>query len=186
MVAAGNDNRDLETSQFWPCEAPAANVLCVGASDLTDARIDASNYGPQAVDVFAPGLNVMTTSPLSAYASGRGHLDGRAERGRGGGTGAVRRLRQPAGLRALLLDHADRKPALTGLAVSGGRVNALAVLEALRPDTDDDGVANAGDLSPSRFALPANGCPAEDQDGDEVNVPGDNCPRASQPRPGRQ
>ena len=38
VVAAGNDTRNLETATYSPCEAAAANVLCVGASDNRDVR----------------------------------------------------------------------------------------------------------------------------------------------------
>jgi hypothetical protein len=44
VVAAGNDNRDLDTSTYYPCEAAAANVLCVGASDNRDLKAGFSNY----------------------------------------------------------------------------------------------------------------------------------------------
>ncbi|KAI9025787.1 serine protease 1 [Phycomyces nitens] len=54
-VAAGNDNRDA-------CNySPAASELAitVGASDISDNRAYFSNYGT-CVDVFAPGLNILS------------------------------------------------------------------------------------------------------------------------------
>ncbi|TFK26338.1 serine-type endopeptidase [Coprinopsis marcescibilis] len=55
-VAAGNDNRDA--CSYSP--AAAENAVTVGASTLGDERAYFSNHGP-CVDVFAPGLNILST-----------------------------------------------------------------------------------------------------------------------------
>ncbi|KAN0130153.1 Peptidase S8/S53 domain containing protein [Lactarius tabidus] len=55
-VAAGNDNRDA--CSYSP--AAAEKAVTVGASTLADERAYFSNFGP-CVDVFAPGLNILST-----------------------------------------------------------------------------------------------------------------------------
>lgn len=55
-VAAGNDNRDA--CNYSP--AAAEKAVTVGASTLADERAYFSNFGP-CVDVFAPGLNILST-----------------------------------------------------------------------------------------------------------------------------
>jgi cerevisin len=55
-VAAGNDNRDA--CSYSP--AAAEKAVTVGASTLGDERAYFSNYGP-CVDIFAPGLNILST-----------------------------------------------------------------------------------------------------------------------------
>jgi len=55
-VAAGNDNRDA--CQYSP--AGAEKAVTVGASTLGDYRAYFSNHGP-CVDIFAPGLNILST-----------------------------------------------------------------------------------------------------------------------------
>ncbi|KAG6856388.1 hypothetical protein H0H87_005006 [Tephrocybe sp. NHM501043] len=55
-VAAGNDNRDA--CQYSP--AAAEKAVTVGASTLGDERAYFSNHG-KCVDVFAPGLNILST-----------------------------------------------------------------------------------------------------------------------------
>ncbi|KAG5640906.1 hypothetical protein DXG03_006680 [Asterophora parasitica] len=55
-VAAGNDNVDAKNTS----PARAAGVITVGASTIADARASFSNYG-SVVDVFAPGLNVISS-----------------------------------------------------------------------------------------------------------------------------
>ncbi|KAG7737032.1 hypothetical protein KL923_004170 [Ogataea haglerorum] len=55
-VAAGNDNSDA--CNYSP--AAAENAVTVGASTLSDSRAYFSNYG-KCVDIFAPGLNILST-----------------------------------------------------------------------------------------------------------------------------
>ncbi|KAF7310691.1 hypothetical protein HMN09_00612000 [Mycena chlorophos] len=55
-VAAGNDNRDA--CNYSP--AAAEKAVTVGASTLTDERAYFSNHG-KCVDVFAPGLQILST-----------------------------------------------------------------------------------------------------------------------------
>ncbi|WVO16533.1 hypothetical protein L204_104212 [Cryptococcus depauperatus] len=55
-VAAGNDNKDA--CNYSP--AAAERAITVGASTLGDERAYFSNYG-KCVDVFAPGLNILST-----------------------------------------------------------------------------------------------------------------------------
>lgn len=55
-VAAGNDNRDA--CDYSPASAELA--VTVGASTVTDERAYFSNHG-KCVDVFAPGLNILST-----------------------------------------------------------------------------------------------------------------------------
>ncbi|KAJ7122074.1 peptidase S8/S53 domain-containing protein [Mycena epipterygia] len=55
-VAAGNDNRD--TCSYSP--AAAEKAVTVGASTVGDERAYFSNHGP-CVNVFAPGLNILST-----------------------------------------------------------------------------------------------------------------------------
>ena len=84
VVAAGNENTNLEPTAtvYLPCETPAPNVLCVGASTYTDSRASFSNYGPTAVDVFAPGLNIESTTVRRRLRLHERDLDGDPEHGR--------------------------------------------------------------------------------------------------------
>jgi subtilisin family serine protease len=56
-VAAGNENQDAR--RVSPASAPL--VCVVGATGQNDARASFSNYGP-AVDIFAPGVDILSTS----------------------------------------------------------------------------------------------------------------------------
>jgi len=55
-VAAGNSNADA--CNYSP--ARASSAVCVGATEVTDARAYYSNYG-SCVEIFAPGSNIVST-----------------------------------------------------------------------------------------------------------------------------
>lgn len=57
VVAAGNET--LDTNDFFPGNIP--EVITVGASDSTKNIASFSNYGT-AVDIFAPGVDILSTS----------------------------------------------------------------------------------------------------------------------------
>ncbi|KAF3933649.1 Cerevisin [Dactylellina cionopaga] len=63
-VAAGNDNSDA--CNYSP--AAAKNAVTVGASTLGDDRAYFSNHG-KCVDIFAPGLNILSTWVGSKHAT---------------------------------------------------------------------------------------------------------------------
>ncbi|KAF2139014.1 uncharacterized protein K452DRAFT_328369 [Aplosporella prunicola CBS 121167] len=63
-VAAGNDNAD--SCRYSP--AGAEKAVTVGASTLADERAYFSNYG-KCNDIFAPGLNILSTWIGSPYAT---------------------------------------------------------------------------------------------------------------------
>ncbi|KAI4237817.1 MAG: hypothetical protein L6R40_005842 [Gallowayella cf. fulva] len=63
-VAAGNDNSD--SCNYSP--AAAEQAVTVGASTIADERAYFSNYG-KCNDIFAPGLNIMSTWTGSKYAT---------------------------------------------------------------------------------------------------------------------
>jgi subtilisin family serine protease len=193
VVSAGNDSANLDTSTYYPCEAPEANVLCVGASDNRDEPASFTNFSPTAVDVFAPGVSVLSTTGSSYWfyngtSMAAPHVSAEA---------ALLLQRDPtltaAQVKAAIVDSAEPKAALSAYGFNGGRANARAALDLISPapDADGDGVADASDncagtanasQADSDGDGAGNACDAapnhddRDADGDAVKNADDNCP----------
>ncbi len=78
--AAGNDNLDIDEVTHYPCKkfadkGEASNFVDVGALNWqTGDKIVApfSNYGKKTVDVFAPGVDIYSTTPKNGYKDASG------------------------------------------------------------------------------------------------------------------
>jgi subtilisin family serine protease len=166
VCAAGNDGRDNESTPFYPASYSSANIIAVAASTQDDGLASFSNYGGTAVDVAAPGTNILSTWP---FQTGYAYL---------GGTSMAAPI--VSGLAALLLTRnggltpaqaigiikgsVDRLPSLAGYVASGGRINAnRALQQALTPGSagggEDGGDGGGGDSGCflSAAAAPAHG-----------------------------
>ena len=72
VAAAGNgfldaigDNND--ETPFYPAGYPLPAIIAVAATDHDDKRATFSNYGPQSVDLGAPGVDILSTLPDNLY-----------------------------------------------------------------------------------------------------------------------
>jgi len=79
VQAAGNDNKDIDTtynfpSSFYEDGSRGGDWITVGASGPTSKGLTAyfSNYGKKSVDVFAPGVKIYSTVPGSNYKDEQG------------------------------------------------------------------------------------------------------------------
>src|SRR3954447_2875712 len=68
VVAAGNDAVNVDTTDSYPCAYNLPNVLCVAATDANDALAYFSDYGAAAVDLAAPGVDILSTYPTALSA----------------------------------------------------------------------------------------------------------------------
>jgi thermitase len=139
VIAAGNDGRDNDSRRSagdWPCDEPAANLICVAASDRYDGLPYWSNYGMRSVDLAAPGDAITSTVPgafsSSGYATASGtsmaapHVAGAAALLFAAAPGAT-----VAQVKLALLAGAAHRPAFRGKTVSGGRLDVLRSLRIL-------------------------------------------------------
>ncbi|MBL7931177.1 MAG: S8 family peptidase [Bacteroidia bacterium] len=78
--AAGNDGADIDVVTHYPCKkfedkGEAKNFMDVGALNwLPGNKIVApfSNYGKKTVDIFAPGVDIYSTTPKNTYKDASG------------------------------------------------------------------------------------------------------------------
>ena len=69
VAAAGNSNRNSDTSPLYPAAYDVDTIISVAASDHNDAKASFSNWGAASVDLAAPGVNTLSTTPGNAYSS---------------------------------------------------------------------------------------------------------------------
>jgi len=136
-AAAGNDGANNDTTASYPANYRdrCANVVSVAASDDNDSLADFSNYGSRSVDIAAPGVGILSTTPGGSYSTFSGtsmatpHVSG----------AAALILSQYPGLslgqlKARLLNTVDYPAAISGKVITGRlNVNAALMNDAAAP-----------------------------------------------------
>jgi hypothetical protein len=77
VAAAGNDKADTDVSPSYPAAYDLPNIISVGASDRFDncasfSAFYGTNYGLSSVDLFAPGVAILSSLPGNSYAEWSG------------------------------------------------------------------------------------------------------------------
>jgi subtilisin family serine protease len=131
VVAAGNSGLNNDGVPTFPCAYPEPNLICVAATDATDALAYFSNVGATTVDLAAPGVSILSTWRDGDYYSASGTSMATPYVA---GAAALLWSRNPA------LTAAQVKAALLGSVdplglplVSGGRLNVARAVGAIMP-----------------------------------------------------
>ena len=135
------DNND--TLPHYPSSYTSQSIVSVAATDHNDALAGFSNYGVTSVDLAAPGISILSTTPGNTYGSFSGtsmatpHMAGIAALG-----WSFRPNVTVAEMKSSLLAGVDLIAGLNGKTVTGGRANAIRTLHALSAITPDRFEAN--------------------------------------------
>jgi subtilisin family serine protease len=126
IAAAGNSAADNDSTPDYPASLDLPNVVAVAATTRTDARSSFSNYGRRTVQLGAPGSDIRSTTPGNTYNSMNGtsmaspHVAGVA---------ALLKAQNPSrdwrAIRNLILSGGDTTGAMSGVTVTGKRLNAF-------------------------------------------------------------
>ncbi|OGO01258.1 MAG: hypothetical protein A2Y72_06450 [Chloroflexi bacterium RBG_13_53_26] len=143
VAAAGNSGTDNDVSPFYPASHDLDCIIAVAATDHNDNLADevfwASNYGVTSVDLGAPGVDILSTTPGDNYDSWSGtsmatpHVSGVA---------ALVLATNPdyhcSDVKTTILDTVDPISGLAHKVLTGGRLNAKNFLFLSQVWVDDD------------------------------------------------
>ena len=135
VAAAGNGGMDgigddIDAEPVYPAAFDLDNIISVAATDHNDDLAVFSNFGETSVDLAAPGVNILSTVPGSAYEYLQGtsmaapHVTGAValmNAYNGGATGAE--------VKSAIMNGVDEIGSLDGLMVTGGRLNLHKALQ---------------------------------------------------------
>jgi subtilisin family serine protease len=131
VAAAGNDSGlNLDNYSYVPAGIDLDNIIGVAASTSSDTLASFSNYGPNSVELAAPGAGIYSTMPNNSYY----YLDGTSMAvPHVAGAAALLLSVVPdlgyANLKMILTDSVDQVPAFKNLVISGGRLNIANALD---------------------------------------------------------
>lgn len=123
VAAAGNSALNIDAAPEYPASYSAPNIIAVAATDNRDQRASFSNYGAATVHLGAPGVAILSTTITNGYAAFNGtsmatpHVSGAAALLMSTCTFTT------ASLKAAILAAVDPIPSLTGVTITGGRLN---------------------------------------------------------------
>jgi uncharacterized repeat protein (TIGR01451 family) len=139
IAAAGNYGRNNDSYPDYPSSYDCNNIISVMASDSNDERAVwwgqySSNWGPNSVDLAAPGSNILSCALYGQY--DYKDMTSMSAPFVAGACALVWSMNPSLShlqVKNIILNSVDKKPALNGLCVTGGRLNlfnALAVVNA--------------------------------------------------------
>ena len=67
ILAAGNESDNLEHVWCYPTGSHSDYTVIIGAADINGKPTNFSNYGKTTVDLFAPGMNILSTVSYESY-----------------------------------------------------------------------------------------------------------------------
>jgi len=130
VTAAGNTGQNNDNPAYvrYPCAYDLANEICVTASNQHDQLPSYANYGPNTVDMAAPGDNIYSTLRNDQYGYISGGSMAAAQVSGAAGLILSAANMSATALKADILNNVDQLSSLSGKVRTGGRLDVCKAL----------------------------------------------------------
>jgi subtilisin family serine protease len=141
VAAAGNNGSNNDFSPFYPANHTTVAlsgyeaVISVAAIDSGGAKAGFSNFGSTTVDLGAPGVSTLSTTPFNSYSFFSG--TSMASPHVAGALALVKSVNPSLTanqLRTQILATTTPTPSMVGITVTGGRLNVATALTPAQPN----------------------------------------------------
>lgn len=150
VAAAGNGYSNIDINPYYPACFELDNIISVAATDHFDNKAEFSNFGKQSVDLAAPGVDILSTTPNSQYEFYSGtsmavpHVSGAI-----GLSWSYNPRLSSLEIKDAVLKAVDTVSSMQGITVTGGRLNVKKLIDITGPGWISVNPLNTDSVLPS-------------------------------------
>src|SRR5579863_6364759 len=133
VTPAGNTAQDDDTAPRYPCDYDRPTEICVTATDQNDQMPSWANWGPNTVDLAAPGNNIYSTLRGASYGYISGSSMSAAEVSGAAALILSAGYQTVTQLKADILNNVDPLPSLSGRVRTGGILDICKAIPGCTP-----------------------------------------------------
>jgi subtilisin family serine protease len=161
VAAAGNqfqtgEGLNIDETPVYPASFSLKNLIAVAALGYEDELASYSNYGPESVDIAAPGSSILSTLANGKY----GYMSGTSMAtafvsGAAALAFSIRPDMAPSEIKTILKNESDKVESLSGF-VSSGKLNLTRSVTAVSSSVSSS--SSTSEPHPTGEGAPAGGC----------------------------